>query len=33
MIDKARENYPDYKFELADALNDGAFDPDCSLII
>jgi SAM-dependent methyltransferase len=28
MIDKARENYPDYKFEVADALNDGAFDPE-----
>jgi SAM-dependent methyltransferase len=28
MIDKAKENYPDYKFKVADALNGGEFNPD-----
>jgi SAM-dependent methyltransferase len=28
MIDKAKENFPDYKFKVADALNSSEFDPD-----
>lgn len=28
MIDKAKENFPDYKFKVADALNGSEFDPD-----
>jgi len=28
MIKKAKENYPDYKFEVADALDSSAFQPD-----
>lgn len=28
MIDKAKENFPDYKFEVADALNTNTFEPD-----
>jgi SAM-dependent methyltransferase len=28
MIDKAKENFPDYKFQVADALNGSEFDPD-----
>ena len=28
MIKKAKENYPDYKFQVADALNGGEFNPD-----
>lgn len=27
MIDKAKQNYPDYKFKVADALNNAIFDP------
>jgi SAM-dependent methyltransferase len=28
MIEKAKENYPDYKFKVADALNSSEFEPD-----
>ena len=28
MIDKAKENFPDYKFKIADALNNAGFNPD-----
>jgi SAM-dependent methyltransferase len=28
MIDKAKENFPDYKFQVADALNGSEFEPD-----
>jgi len=28
MIDNAKENFPDYKFQVADALNGSEFDPD-----
>ena len=28
MISKAKENYPDYKFDIKDALNGSSFDPD-----
>ena len=28
MIEKAKENYPDYKFKVADALNGNEFEPD-----
>lgn len=28
MIEKAKENFPDYKFKVGDALNNGLFEPD-----